>query len=67
MKYTSPDESQVANIALSLYLAQDFHQELYSFIQTKWQCFKCFVVFYTNLTHLLNKPNNKLCQKTTVL
>ena len=38
-----------------LYLSQDSHQELYTFIQTKWQCFKCFIVFYTDLTHFLNK------------
>ena len=46
MKYTARDDSRVANIA---------HQELYTFIQTKWQCFKCFIVFYTNLTHFLIK------------
>ena len=39
-----------------LYLS---HQELYTFIQTKWQCFKCFIVFYTNLTHALNKQTGK--------
>ena len=30
-----------------LYLSRDSHQELYTFIQMKWQCFKCFIVFYT--------------------
>ena len=30
-----------------LYLSLDSHQELYAFISTKWQCFKCFVVFCT--------------------
>ena len=47
------------------YLSQDSHQELYTFIQTKWQYFKCFIVFYTNLTHLLNKETgfyDKMCQ-----
>ena len=47
------------------YLSQDSHQELFTFIQTKWQCFKCFIVFYTNLTHLLNKETgfyDKMCQ-----
>ena len=49
MKYTAQDESLVANMVQSqvLYLSQDSHQELYTFIQTKWQCFKCFIVFYT--------------------
>ena len=28
-----------------LYFSQDSHQELYTFIQTKWQCFKSFIVF----------------------
>ena len=42
-----------------LYLSQDFHQELHTFIQTKWQSFECFIVFYTYSTHLLNKPQNK--------
>ena len=41
----------MANITLRrsrvLYLSQDPHQELYTFIQTKWQCFKCFIVFLT--------------------
>ena len=67
MKYTARDESRVANIARGevLYLSQDSHQELYAFIQTKWQCFKCFIVFYTNLTHALNKQTGffvKMCQ-----
>ena len=26
-----------------LYLSRDSHQELYTFIQTKWQCFKCLL------------------------
>ena len=53
MKYTVRGESRVANIARGeaecrvLYLSRDSHQELYTFIQTKWQCFKCFIVFYT--------------------
>ena len=34
-----------------LYLSRDSHQELYMFIQTKWQCFKCFIVFYTIAKH----------------
>ena len=49
-----------------LYLSQDSHQELYTFIQTKWQCFKWFIAFYTNLTHLLNKQTgffDKMCQQ----
>ena len=48
-----------------LYLSQDSHQELYAFIQTKWQSFKCFIVFYTNLTYALNKQTGffvKVCQ-----
>ena len=37
----------MANISQGevLYLSQDPHQELYTFIQTKWQCFKCFIIF----------------------
>ena len=40
MKYTAQRESRVANIArgeaeCSVYLSQDSHQELYTFIQTK--------------------------------
>ena len=56
MKYT----------AQMLYLSQ----ELYTFIQMKWQCFKCYIVFYTNLTHLLNKQTgffDKSVNRTTVL
>ena len=48
MKYTARGESRVANIAQGeavLYLSRDPHQELYTFIQTKWQCFKCFIVY----------------------
>ena len=58
MKYTAQDESLMANMVQSqvLYLSQDSHQELYTFIQTNWQCFK---VFYCIL-HLLK------CQKNTV-
>ena len=56
MKYTAQDESRVANIAEVLYLyiagvlylSRDSDQELYTFMQTKWQCFKCFIVFYTS-------------------
>ena len=49
-----------------LYLSQDFHQELYTFIQTKWQCFKCFIVFYTNLTHLLNKQTGFFVKNVSI-
>ena len=66
MKYTARDESRVANRqSRVLYLSQDSHQELYTFIQTKWQCFKCFIVFYTNLTHFPNKQTGffvEMCQ-----
>ena len=34
----------MANIA-RVYLSQDSHQELYAFIQMKWQCFKCLLYF----------------------
>ena len=36
MKYTTRGESRVANIARVLYLSQDSHQELCTFIQRKW-------------------------------
>ena len=67
MKYTARDESRVANIARSKAECYICHQELYAFIQTKWQCFKCFIVFYTklNLLLLLNKQTgffDKMCQ-----
>ena len=48
-----------------LYLSQDSYQELYTLIQTKWQCFKYFIVFYNTLAHLLNKQTDffdKMCQ-----
>ena len=40
-----------------LYLSQDSHQALYTFIQMKWQCFKSFIAFYTYLLkyQLFNK------------
>ena len=70
MKYTARDESRVANIArgeAECYICHKtlIRQELYTFIQTKWQCFKCFIVFYNNLTHALNKQTDffvKMCQ-----
>ena len=31
-----------------LYLSLDSHQELCTFKQTKWQCFKCFILPYPN-------------------
>ena len=40
----------ITRLYLSLYhkiLSQDYiYQELYTFIQMKWLCFKCFIVFY---------------------
>ena len=30
-----------------LYLSWDSHQEVYTFMQTRWQCFKSFTVLYT--------------------
>ena len=58
MKYTARDEGRVANIALGeaeCYISSAiFVTRLSSraeyFIQTKWQCFKCFIVFYTYLS-----------------
>ena len=35
MKYTAQDKS---------HLSQDSHQELYTFIQMKWQCFIVFTL-----------------------
>ena len=70
MKYTAQDESPVANIAQGKTECCICHKTLikscmYTFIQTKWQCFNCFIVFYTNLTHFLNKQTGffvKICQ-----
>ena len=66
MKYTARDESRVANIAQGEAECYICHKtELYTFIQTKWQRFKCFIVYYTNLTHALNKQTGffvKMCQ-----
>ena len=48
MKYTARGESRVENIAQQsrvLYLTQDPHQELHTFIQMKGQYLKCFIVF----------------------
>ena len=50
MKYAAQGESRVANIrsmrrSQVLYFSRDSHQELYTFIQTKWQCFKCSLYF----------------------
>ena len=45
MKYTAQDESGVANITLGkteCYICHKTHQVLYTLIQAKWQCFKCF-------------------------
>ena len=49
-KYTAQGESRMANIARGKaenYICHDPHQELYTFIQIKWQCFKCSIAFYT--------------------
>ena len=49
MKYTARGESRVANIVLGkaeCYICHEtLTKELHTFIQTKWQCFKCFIVF----------------------
>ena len=35
---------------------RDSHQDLYTFIQTKWQCFNCFIVLLTHSQfHWINK------------
>ena len=50
MKYTARDESRVANIArgkAECYIVMRLSSRAVYFIQTKWQCFKCFIVFYT--------------------
>ena len=50
MKYTAQGESQVANIAetkLSAIFVTRLSSGAVYFIQTKRQCFKCFIVFYT--------------------
>ena len=50
MKYTARDESRMANIArgeAECYICHKILIKRYAFIETKWQCFKCFIVFYT--------------------
>ena len=65
IKYTARDElsgKYSTRRSRELYLSQDSHQELYTFIQTKWRCYKCFIIYYTNL---LNKQTGffyKMCQ-----
>ena len=51
------------------YLSQNSHQELYTFMQTKWQCFLSVLLYFTLtevsakysslviLTHSLNKQS----------
>ena len=50
MKYTARDESRVANITQAkpsaIFVTRLSLRAVY-FIQTKRQCFKCFIVFYT--------------------
>jgi len=46
MKYTAGDESQVANIAQGEVFVTRLSSRAVYFIQTKWLCFKCFIVFY---------------------
>ena len=69
MKYTARDQSRVENIAPSAIFVTRLSSRAVYFIQTKQQCFKCFIVFYTyhsvNKTHLLNKQIvffDKMCQ-----
>ena len=40
------------------WLSQDSHQELYTFIQTKWQCFKCFIAIIVFYTYVLKCQQN---------
>ena len=54
--------ANVVQASRVLHLSRDFHQELYTFIQIKWECFKCFVVFKCvnrrhsfEISHILNK------------
>ena len=74
LKYTARDESRVASIArgeAECYICHDSHQELYTFIQTKWQVYFTLTKVsakYSSLiilTHLLNKKTiffDKMCQ-----
>ena len=56
MKYTARDQSRVANIARGEAECYICHKTLIkSCILSCMQCFKCFIVIYTNLTHFLNK------------
>ena len=41
-----------------LYLSQDSHQELYTFMQTKWQRFKCFIVYLQNFRQFFPSLTN---------
>ena len=52
MKYTARGESRVANIAKpsAIFVTRLSQEELYTFIQTKWQCFKCFCTLKDVLT-----------------
>ena len=47
MKYTAQGESQVANIAQVLYLSQDSHHELYTFIKSSGSAFLSVLLYFT--------------------
>ena len=47
MKYTAQGESQVAEAKPSAMFVTRLSSRAVYFILTKWQWFKCFIVFYT--------------------
>ena len=58
MKYTARDENRVANIAQAcgIFVTRSSSRAVYFHTnQNGSACFKRFIVFYTNLTHLQNK------------
>ena len=62
MKCTAQGESPVANIAkLYLFVTRLSSRAVY-FVQTKQQCFKCFIVFYT----LIKCQQNAVLWSTTL-
>ena len=66
MKYTARDESRMANIArgeVECYIC--YKTLIKSCILSYKRSGKCFIVFYTNLTHALNKQTGffvEMCQ-----
>ena len=68
MKYTARDESRVANIARGEASCYICHKTLIKSCILSYKqsgSVKCFIVFYTNLAHFLNKQTGffvEMCQ-----